>query len=313
MRALALTEFGDPDVLELVDVDDPTPAPDTVVVDVAAAGVNPVDHKIVAGHLRGAFPFDLPLIPGWDVAGTVVAVGPAVPEIAEGDRVVGYVRKDHLGAVGTFAEQVAAHPRHLAPAPRTVDLETAAALPLAGLTALQSLRRAHVGPGDVVLIHNAGGGVGSFAVQLAVHAGATVIGTGSESGHDRLRDLGAIPVAYGDGLADRVRDALSGGGVGTPTAAMDYVGTDEATEVSLALLDDPSRAVSITNPAIAERGGTYWFVRPQPEDLALLSRLVDTGALRIDVTGRWPLAEGAAALTASAEGHARGKLVITAG
>lgn len=307
MKALALTEFGDPSVLEVTELDDPTPAPDTVVVEVAAAGVNPVDHKIVAGYLQQAFPHFLPLVPGWDVAGTVVGVGPAVPEFAEGDRVVGYVRKDHLGAGGTFAEQVSAHPRHLAHAPRTTDDASAAALPLAGLTALQSLRRAGVGPGDTVLINNASGGVGSFAVQLAVHAGATVVGTASEGNHDRLRDLGAVPVVYGDGLADRVRDAVAG----PPTAAMDYVGTDEARTVSLDLVDDPSRVVSITDPTIAEDGGTYWFVRPQPEDLAMLSRLVDAGALHIDVTGRWRLDEGAAALAASAEGHARGKLVVT--
>ncbi len=307
MKAIALTEYGDPDVLSLTDIEDPTPAPDTVVVEVRAAGVNPVDHKIVAGHLQGAFPHYLPLVPGWDVAGVVRAVGPAVQEFSEGDEVVGYARHDHLAANGTYAQLLSAHPRHLARKPASVDWAEAAGLPLAGLTALQSLRLAGVGAGDTVLVHAAAGGVGSFAVQLAVHQGATVIGTASATNHDYLRDLGAIPVTYGDGLADRVREAAPGG----ITAAVDYVGTTEAIEVSAQLLPDVSRLVSnVDGQAVTAAGGRYSFVRPQPEDLAHLSALVDQGALTVEVQETFELADAATALRRSQDGHVRGKLVL---
>ena len=108
MKAMAQTEYGDPEVLTLTDVDDPTPGPDTVVIDVKAAGVNPVDWKLVAGYLQGVFPHFLPLVPGWDVAGVVSAVGPAVQEYAVGDEVIGYVRHDHMAANGAYAEKVSA-------------------------------------------------------------------------------------------------------------------------------------------------------------------------------------------------------------
>ncbi|MEE8601557.1 NADP-dependent oxidoreductase [Euzebya tangerina] len=309
MHAMALTEYGEPAVLSLTELDDPTPAPDTVIIKTTAAGVNPVDWKIVAGFLQGAFPHYLPLVPGWDVSGEIIAVGPAVQEWAEGDEVIGYVRHDHVADNGSYAELVAAHPRHLARKPESVDAVTASALPLAGLTALQSLRLAGVGPDDVVLVHAAAGGVGSFAVQIAVHRGATVIGTASESNHAYLRDLGAIPVTYGDGLADRVRSAAPEGRI---TASVDYVGTTEAIQTARELITDPSRSVSnVDGQAITEAGGRYSFVRPQADDLLALSRLVDEGAVRIEVQDTYPLAEAAAALEASKGGHVRGKLALT--
>lgn len=291
MKAMALTTHGDPEVLTETTREDPTPGPDTVVVRTHAAGVNPVDWKIVAGYLQGAFPHFPPVVPGWDVAGVVVAVGPAVQELAEGDEVIGYVRHDHIAANGTYAELVGAHPRHLARKPASLSFEQAAALPLAGLTALQSLRLAGVGAGDTVLVHGAAGGVGAFAVQLAVHAGATVIGTASEVNHGFLRDLGAIPVAYGEGLQDRVREA------GTPTASVDYVGSDEAFAVSAALVGDAARIVSNVDPGkVAEVGGRYAFVRPQSEDLAHLGALAESGVVVAHVQEAIPLAEAARAL-----------------
>ncbi len=307
MKAMALTEYGDPEVLTATEVEDPTPSPDTVVVDVKGAGINPVDFKIVAGYLQGAFPHYLPLVPGWDVAGVVSAVGPAVQEYAVGDDVIGYVRHDHLAANGAYAEKVSAHPRHLAPKPSSVDMATASALPLAGLTALQSLRLAGVGKDDTVLVHAASGGVGSFAVQLAVNLGATVIGTASESNHDYLRGLGATPVSYGEGLVDRVRQIAPDG----ITASVDYVGTAEAIQASAELIADPSRSISnVDGAAITEAGGRYCFVRPQPEDLAHLAALVDQGVLHVEVQQTFPLAEAATALRTSMDGHVRGKLVL---
>lgn len=307
MQAMALTEYGDPEVLTVTEVDDPTPGPDTVVIDVKAAGVNPVDWKLVAGYLRGAFPHYLPLVPGWDVAGIVSAVGPAVQEYAVGDEVIGYVRHDHMAANGAYAEKISAHPRHLAPKPTSVDMGAAAALPLAGLTALQSLRLAGVGEGDTVLVHAAAGGVGLFAVQLALHLGATVIGTASASNHDHLRSLGATPVAYGEGLVDRVR-AIAPDGI---TASVDYVGTAEAIDAAAQLITDRSRSVSnVDGAAITKAGGRYSFVRPQADDLAHLAGLVDQGVMTIEVQQTFPLADAAKALRTNMDGHVRGKLVL---
>lgn len=306
MQAIVIHEYGGPDVLAYEEVDDPTVGPDGVLVEVRAAGVNPVDWKIREGYLDGVFPAHLPMVLGWDVAGVVRAVGPAVQEFAEGDEVVGYVRKDHIQH-GTYAELVVGAPRHFASKPRSVDFAAAAGLPLAGLTAVQSLRRAEVAEGDTVLVHAAAGGVGSFAVQWAQVLGATVIGTASEGNHDYLRELGAEPVSYGDGLIERVRQVAPDG----VAASVDYVGTPEAFDASSQLVGDPQRIVSNVDPAaVAEVGGRYSFVRPQADDLAELSRQVDSGAVRVDVQRAFPLSEAAQAHQMSEDGHVRGKLVL---
>src|SRR5918997_5810216 len=165
MRAITYSRFGDPDVLELTDQPDPHVGPDTVVVRVRAASVNPVDWKIRQGHLQGLIDATFPVVPGWDVAGVVEQVGLDTPEFEVGDEVYGYVRKDVVGG-GTTAELVAAPVRTLARKPSSLSWEEAAAVPLAGLTAYQTLRRLGVTEGDTVLIHNAAGGVGAFGVQI---------------------------------------------------------------------------------------------------------------------------------------------------
>ncbi|MGN6299955.1 MAG: NADP-dependent oxidoreductase, partial [Angustibacter sp.] len=205
MKAITISSYGGADVMELTDQPDPIVGPDYVLVRVKASSVNPVDYKVREGYLQGAFPSHLPMILGWDVAGVVEKVGPAVRDFAEGDEVIGYVRKDSLEH-GTYAELVAAHVRHLARKPASATFEEAAALPLAGLTALQSLRLAEVGEGDTVLVHAAAGGVGSFAVQIAKSLGARVIGTASAANHEYLRSLGAEPVEYGDKLVAAVQE-----------------------------------------------------------------------------------------------------------
>ena len=306
MKAIALTEYGSADVLTLTDLPDPKIGPDVVLVRARAAGVNPVDWKVRAGYLDGAFPVHFPLVPGWDVAGVVEAVGPAVSEFAVGDEVIGYVRRDEIQH-GTYAELVPAPVRTLARKPSSVTFEQAAGLPLVGLTALQALDAAGATGEDTVLVHAAAGGVGSIAVQLAVHRGARVIGTASEANHDYLRSLGAEPVAYGDGLADAVR-ALAPAGV---DVALDLVGGDALT-VSASLVREASRIVSIVDAAaVRSMGGRYVFVRPDAEGLEELSRLVDKGVLRLEVAATFPLAEAAAAHRLSEQGHVRGKVVVT--
>ena len=306
MQAIAISKYGGPEVLEYTELPDPLVGPDVMQVEVRAAGVNPVDWKIREGYLDGAFPSHFPLVLGWDVAGVVRRVGPAVQEFAPGDEVVGYARQDHIQH-GTYAELVSAAPRHWAPKPTTVSFTEAGGLPLTGLTAIQSLRRAEVGDGDTVLVHAAAGGVGSLAVQWAQVLGANVIGTASETNHDFLRELGATPVTYGDDLVERVRDVAPSG----ITAAVDYIGSAEAFSASAALVEDPTRIVSNVDPAaVAEVGGRYCFVRPQADDLAELSRQVDAGNIRVEVQQALPLADAAQAHEISQSGHVRGKLVL---
>ncbi|MFD7924124.1 NADP-dependent oxidoreductase [Streptomyces sp. NPDC059740] len=306
MKAITTSRYGGPETLELTETDDPKVGPDSVLVRVKAAGVNPVDWKIVGGHLDAIMNVHFPLVPGWDVAGIVEAVGLDTPEFAVGDEVYGYVRKDEVQH-GTYAELVAAPVRTLARRPASLGWREAAALPLAGLTALQSLDRVGVRDGDTVLVHAASGGVGAFAVQIAVARGARVIGTASERNHDFLRSLGAEPVSYGDGLADRVR-ALAPGGV---DAAVDYVG-DGAAGISRDLLTDAARNASIVDPAVTELGGHHVWVRPDAQGLAELGRLADAGSLTVHVEHALPLAQAAEAFRLSQDGHVRGKVVLEA-
>lgn len=219
MKAIIANSYGGPDVLEYTDRPEPKVGPDSFLIRVKAAGVNPVDWKIVAGYLDPMVDVHFPLIPGWDVAGVVEAVGADATEYEVGDEVIGYVRKDEVQH-GTYAELVAAPVRTLARKPASLSWQQAAGLPLAGLTAYQALKRVGTKAGETVLVHAAAGGVGSLAVQIAVAQGARVIGTASERNHEFLRSLGAEPVTYGDGLADRVR-ALAPEGV---DAAVDFVG-----------------------------------------------------------------------------------------
>ncbi|WP_030231512.1 NADP-dependent oxidoreductase [Streptomyces sp. NRRL S-350] len=306
MKAITYRSYGGPDVLEYGDVPEPKLGPDSVLVRVAAASVNPVDWKIQAGYLDGAMDVVFPVIPGWDVAGVVEQVGAGVTEFAPGDEVIGYVRED-LVRRGTFAELVAAPVRTLARKPANLDFTQAAGLPLAGLTAYQALTGAlELKPGETVLIHAAAGGVGSLAVQIAVTLGARVIGTAGERNHDYLRTLGAEPVAYGEGLADRVR-ALAPDGV---DAVLDLVGGD-ALRISPALLADGGRLASVADGTVLALGGRYVFVRPDVADLTALTELAESGRLTVEVAATFPLERAADAQRLNAAGHTRGKIVVT--
>ncbi|HEX5565704.1 MAG TPA: NADP-dependent oxidoreductase [Streptomyces sp.] len=312
MKAIVLNSHGGPDDLTLTDLPEPRVGPDAVLVRVKAAGVNPVDWKVGAGHLDQVLDTHFPLVPGWDVAGVVERTGLDAGEFAPGDEVIGYVRKD-WAQHGAYAELVAAPVRTLARKPAALDWRQAAGLPLAGLTAHQALERLGVRAGETVLVHAAAGGVGSLAVQLAVARGARVIGTAGEHNHGFLRELGAEPVTYGEGLADRVR-ALAPGGV---DAAFDFVGGD-AVEVSQQVLSGPGsagaggrkRVLSIVDRDVAAKGGHYLFVRPDPAGLAALGELAAAGKLTVAVERALPLAEAAEAWRLSLSGRTRGKIVL---
>ncbi|MEU1289181.1 NADP-dependent oxidoreductase [Kitasatospora sp. NPDC005856] len=304
MKAIAINRYGGPEVVEYTDLPDPKVGPDSVLVEVRAAGVNPVDWKVRDGALDGILDVHFPLVMGWDLAGVVRAVGGAVTEFAPGDEVYGYVRKDAVEH-GTYAELVSAPVRTLARKPGALDWAQCGGLPLAGLTALQALRALRLAEGETVLVHAAAGGVGHLAVQLARAFGARVIGTAAERNHDFLRGLGAEPVAYGEGLADRVR-ALAPDGV---DAALDLVGHG-AVQVSAGLVADPGRIASVADFGVKAIGGRYVWVRPDAADLAELAALAGDGRLTVTVASTFPLAQAASAQALSAEGRTRGKIVL---
>ncbi|NWF25789.1 NADP-dependent oxidoreductase [Streptomyces sp. PKU-EA00015] len=306
MKAITYRTYGGPEVLEYGDVPNPKLGVDAVLIRVKAASVNPVDWKIQAGYLDAVMDAVFPVIPGWDVAGVVEETGVGVTEFAPGDEVIGYVREDFVSR-GTFAEYVAAPVRTLARKPANLSFEEAAGLPLAGLTAYQALTRSlQVRAGDTVLVHAAAGGVGSLAVQIAGSLGARVIGTAGDHNHAYLRGLGAEPVAYGEGLADRVR-ALAPQGV---DAVLDLVGAD-ALKISPGLLAEGGRLASAVDGAVLGLGGGYVFVRPDARDLEALTELAERGELRVDVAATFPLAQAADAQRLNREGHTRGKIIIT--
>ena len=304
MRAVTYDAYAKDDTkLVYGEVPDPKVGPGQVLIQVKAAGVNPVDWKIMSGGIDAMMDVVFPVIPGWDVAGIVTRTGPDTPEFAIGDEVVSYARKDDVHA-GTFAEYVAVAAAHVARKPAGLSWAQAGGLPLAGLTALRSLDRLAVGPGDVLLVNGAAGGVGSLAVQIGVARGARVIGTASERNHDFVRGLGGEPVAYGEGVVERIK-ALSPEGV---TAVADFVGGN--LKVTFAVLARGGRHVSVADRTVEQHGGHWIWVRPDGSKLAELGELIDRGALTVEVAETFPLDKVGAAFDESRSHHTRGKLVI---
>lgn len=314
MRGVGVREWGGRDKLELVDVEAPPVAPDGVLVRVRAAGVNPVDFKMREGSLAGAFPYHFPVILGWDAAGVVERVGPAVTWFRPGDAVYGYCRRHHLH-YGTYAELTTVPEGYLARMPQDLSFEEAAALPLAVLTAHQSLEIVGLRGGETLFVTAGAGGVGHLAIQLAVARGARVVATASEANHPFLRELGAEPVDYrDDDVAARVRDLLAGDGA---DAALDVFGA-ESREQAFAALRPGGRLASLATPPPEPRQGHhevhYIFVRPSGFDLGEhVTPLVNDGRLRPHVEATYPLERAAEAHERLQSGHVRGKLVLTIG
>lgn len=305
MKAMTYDRFGGDDALALTDQCQPKVGPGEILVRVKAAGVNPVDWKVMSGGLAAMMDIRFPVVPGWDAAGVVEEVGIDTPEYQVGDEVVGYARKDYVHG-GTMAEYVTLAVRHAARKPTSASWSQAAGLPLAGLTAYQALRRLGVSEGSVVLIHAAAGGVGTMAVQLAREFGAsTIIGTASARNHDYLTQLGATPVEYGDGLTDRVKEIAPEG----VDVVLDLVGG--VLDVTTAVLKPGGSQGSVADPGVLEYGGAWIWVRPDADDLAALVQLVDAGGLTLDVAAEFPLERLPDAFALSREGHTRGKIVVT--
>lgn len=303
MKAMTYERFGDSSELSLTEQPLPKVGPGEVLVKVHAAGVNPVDWKAMSGGLDPMIETQFPAIPGWDVAGTVAAKGVDSPGFEEGDEVIAYARKDWIHG-GTFAEYVSVPLRALARKPHNLTWEQAAGLPLAGLTAYQVLTRSDLEEGSTVLIHGASGGVGSMGVQIAVAAGARVIGTASAKNHDYLRQLGAEPVEYGEGLIGRVRE-LAPDGV---DIVADFVGG--VLDVTLEVLAEGGTHASIADPEVEKQGGAWMWVVPDAEDLAELGELVERGRLTVRVDAVFPLDRLPQAFEKSQEGRTVGKIVL---
>ncbi len=316
MVSMALTviapAYGGPEVLALVDEPVAEPGPGQARIEVRAAGVNPVDYKSYSGRM-GADPARLPLRLGSEAAGVITAVGagaagPAGP-LAAGDEVIAF------RAPGAYAAELLVPADALLPKPRALDWAQASGLMLTGVTAWHALAATGVHQGDTVLIHGASGGVGTMAVQLAAGRGALVIATASPARHEFLRELGATPVAYGDGLADRVRAAARQG----VDAALDLVGTDEATDVSLELVADRGRVATIVASRRAFDLGLKVLGGAPGADPGTeirsaarldLVRLVGEGRLRVFVTRTFPLADAAGAHRLIMGGHVTGKIAL---
>jgi NADPH:quinone reductase-like Zn-dependent oxidoreductase len=296
--------YGSDDALILQEVPDPKVGPGEVRIRVKRAGINPVDWKVMSGGLDGLMDAVFPVIPGWDVAGTVETVGIDTPEFEVGDAVVAYARKDIVQG-GTFAELVTMSVRGVARKSAALSWDEAGGLPLTGLTALQTLDRLAVTSSDTVLVHGGAGGVGTLAIQIAKARGARVIATASPANHDFLADLGAIPIAYGDGVVERIREVAPDG----VDAVADFVGG--VRDVTMAVLADGGRHASIADGSVIETGGSWFWVRPSAEGLAELGRLADAGQLHVPIAEVFPLEELPAAFARSREGHVRGKLVIS--
>jgi NADPH:quinone reductase-like Zn-dependent oxidoreductase len=305
LRGAAYDRFGDESVLTVRDdLPEPPVGPDVVLVRASAAGVNPVDIGIRSGALISAYPHHFPIIPGWDLSGVVERVGPAVADFAAGDEVFAYVRRDHV-QWGTTAERVPVPQRCLAHKPSALSFAEAGGLPLAGLTAYQSLTEVlDVAEGDRVLVHRAAGGVGFFAVQIAVALGAHVIGTASPRNHGFLRDAGAVEVLdYSAGpISEQLTEPVD--------AVLDLVGGDTLRDAPRQVRD-PARIASVVDPSVLDLGGRYVFVRPDRHDLEELARMADAGQLRVPIARAFPLEEIADAHRMVAGGHVRGKVVVT--
>ncbi|HEU5223316.1 MAG TPA: NADP-dependent oxidoreductase [Candidatus Lumbricidophila sp.] len=310
-RAIQYAELGGPEVMHLIEVPPLTPGPDQVVVQNMAIGVNPFDTKWRAGIRPGALDKG-PRIPGGDSAGRITAVGSDVTGWHVGDEViVGNGR-------GTYADEVLVAAKHLTAKPAELGWNEAAALPVPAGTAYQAVCSLDVNGGDVLLVHGASGAVGQAVVQFALAAGARVIATAGPHNQARVAELGATPVVYGPGLADRVREVAPEG----VTVALDCAGSDEALDVSLELVADRSRIGTIVRGADADRLGIRAWAggSTQPmteaehrwryEGCGAAAELAASGEFSIEIAKVLPLTEAVQAHQLVEAGALRGKVIL---
>jgi NADPH:quinone reductase-like Zn-dependent oxidoreductase len=301
-KAVRFDEYGGTDVLKVVDVPRPVPGPGEVVVQVKAAGINPGEAKIRSGLLHARWPATFPSGQGSDLAGIVAETGPGVTGVAAGDEIIGYTDDR-----ASQAEYVLVSSEHLTPKPAEVPWDVAGALFVVGTTAFATVRAVGLAAGDTVVVSGAAGGVGSIAVQLARRTGATVVGLAGRANHEWLTGQQVIPVRYGDGVADRIRQAAP-----KVTAFIDTFGADYV-ELALELGVEPSRIDTIANfPAIEKYGvkGDGNTAGASAAVLAELAGLVAAGNLEVPIAATFPLDQVQDAYQLLEQGHVRGKIVL---
>ncbi len=302
-KAVRYDQYGGIDVLRVVEVSRPVPGRGQALVRVKAAGINPGEAKIRSGALAARWPSTFPSGQGSDLAGVVAEVGEDAGEVTMGDEVIGFT-----DSRASHAEFVLVEADNLVPRPANVSWEAAGALFVAGTTAYAALRAVAAGPDDTLVVSGAAGGVGSIAVQLAADAGASVIGLASEANHEWLAGHRVTPVAYGAGVADRIR-AASGGRVG---AFIDTAGTGYV-ELALELGVRPGRIDTIADFAAAAEHGVKTEGNSAAASagvLAELAAMIGKGQLEIPVARVYPLSEVQAAFRDLEQGHTRGKIVL---
>jgi NADPH:quinone reductase-like Zn-dependent oxidoreductase len=303
-RAVRFDQYGDVDVLRVEEVAEPRPAADQVLVEVVAAGINPGEISVRSGLLHERWPSTFPSGQGSDFAGRVVEVGPSVTEFAVGDEVVGWSdwRSSH-------ADRVAVPADHITRKPPALDWIRAGGLFVAGVTAFAAVRAVEPRAGETVVVSGAAGGVGSLTVQLARNTGARVIGIAGEGNADWLRSVGVTPVAYGDGLEERLRQAAPSG----IDAFIDTYG-DGYVDLAIALKVDPARIDTVIDWAAAGKYGVKTegsSAASDAESLAFMAEELAWGRITMPIAAIYPLDAVRDAYDELARRHTRGKIVLS--
>lgn len=302
MKAVRFDQYGDADVLKVVDVPDPVPGPGQVLVRVRAAGINPGEAKIRSGLFHSRWPASFPSGQGSDLAGTVAAVGPGVTGFSAGDDVIGFTDNR-----ASQAEYALVEAQNLTAKPTDVSWEVAGSLYVVGATAYAAVRAVGLAAGDVVVVSGAAGGVGSLAVQLARLARATVVGLASEANHKWLAGLGVIAVTYGDGAAGRIRHATE-----HVDAFIDTFG-DGYVDMALDLGVEPSRIDTIVDLGAVQEHGVKAEASAaggSAKVMAELAGLIADGKLEVPIAATFPLAQVREAYRELEHGHTHGKIVL---
>jgi NADPH:quinone reductase-like Zn-dependent oxidoreductase len=302
VKAVRFDAYGGIDVLKVVDVPRPAPGPGQVLVQVKAAAINPGEGKIRAGMLDALWPATFPSGQGSDLAGIVAETGPGSTGVSVGDEVIGFTDNR-----ASQAEYAVVEERNLTAKPAGLPWVVAGSLYVVGATAYAAVRAVALTDGDTVAVSGAAGGVGSLAVQLARRAGATVIGIAGAANHDWLAGHGVIPVAYGDGVSERIRQAAAKLDAFIDTHGADYV------QLALELGVEPSRIDTIANFEAVKRYGVKGDGNAAGASAAVLAELAGllaSGQLELPVAGVYPLAQVQDAYRRLAQGHIRGKIVL---